>query len=289
MAGKGKRGFSKKPPQGQAHHYLMRSGLNQLQPAKTTNRYSNTTKPPAGPANKGSIQPSWTLQGSSVFDNWIEERSAASFALRESSGPNSARDNTFFQWGLRYMPLASNATANAYRTVLIDHLPLQVTLDQILARIRGGQIYSAALLDTKPIIQSFTAMIVFVRESGAMAFLRRVADEGFYIGFRQAKVRPVPTPTYVLNPDMERNITRLGRTRCVVVYSPRPRLRKSIHNMLFKSPCNRHVEGFGVNDSPGQVTIMFFSIQMARVAYDCLTEHGSFEDCTLGFGPDPCA
>lgn len=209
--------------------------------------------------------------------------------IREIFDPNGLRDNSFFQWGLRYMPSPLTASDNAYRTVTIDHLPPQVTLDQILPRIRGGAIYSATLLDTKSITQGVTALVSFVHQEGAVAFLQRVAQEGFFIGFRPAKVHPVPTPTYVMSADMERQIFRLGRTRCVVVSSPRARLKRFLHTMLFKSPCSRHVECFGLKDPPGTVTVQFFSIKMARLAFDLLTEHPSFDDCTLQFGVDPCA
>ncbi|KAJ5584731.1 uncharacterized protein N7459_004531 [Penicillium hispanicum] len=230
--------------------------------------------------------PRWALHDASVFASSEEELRAARL-----HGPGwerrGVKDSMFFQWGIRYVPHISDQ--NVYRAVTIDRLPRQVTLDRILSRIRGGQVYSATLCDTIPLTGSPTALIIFVHQKGALRFLRRVAQHGFYVGFTPAAVHPVPTPTYLLNASMEKQIKEFGRTRCLIVHSSRPYLKKNIHQVLTRSVCRDYVEGFGEKDAAGEATIRFFTVKMALVAYDLLTGTARLPSCTVRFDKDPCA
>ncbi|KAJ6123447.1 hypothetical protein N7512_005912 [Penicillium capsulatum] len=274
VAGKGKAGPAKWSPRGRSR--------------KWPGRVYTPPKKVAAPAGSKPFQLHWTFPTGSVFDSVEEERGATRF-FGGVFPPNAIHDNAFFQWGLRFVPSVLSGFDNTHRTVTIDHLPPNISLERILPRVRGGAIYSANLLDTRNLVNSYTAFIVFVHQSGALAFLRRVAQEGFYLGSWSAKVHPVPTPTFPIGAETERQITRLGRSRVVMVSSPRERLRKNVYNVLVRGPCGWYIENFGENDEPGQVTVRFISIQMAQIAFDLLTEHVSFGDCKLQFGVDPCA
>ena len=279
----GNKGFRYGVPKPRSEIISLSAKLVQPQPLRASVSITQSKQ-----KQKVAGQPQWTLTKASVFDSGHEERAAAcqGGSVFDRKGANGI---SFFQWGLRFIPRSPSAHDDVYRTVTIDHLPPHVTLDQILPRICGGAIYSATLLDTKAIVQSYTALVVFVHQNGALAFLRRVADEGFYIGASPAEVHPVPTPTYVIGADMDRQINRLGRTRCIVVSSPRARLRKVIHATLAKSVYGCSVEGFGDRDEPDEVTVRFFSIKMAIGAFVFLTQHVGLDDCKLRFAADPCA
>jgi len=229
----------------------------------------------------------WAVSDSTVFANSEEELRAARYP-GNLIGREGLKNNMFFQWGSRYIP--SPDADNVYRAVVIEELPLHVTLDQILLRIHGGQIYSASLFDTTPLTLtgSPTAMITFVNQDGALAFLRRVAREGFYVGFALARVRPVPTPTYLMSTTMEDFILRRGGTRCLVVKSRHPMIKKSLHSALAKSSFSTHVECFGDRDGEGVVTVRFHSIGMAMRAYEFLSSQDIFKG-KVKFETDPCS
>ena len=230
--------------------------------------------------------PRWALKNASVFDNDEEESSAANL-LGPGWEPYGFRNSSFFQWGIRYIPSPSDD--DVYRTVRIDQLPCSISLDQILSRVRGGQVYSATLCDTVSLTGYPTTLVTFVRQQGALTFLRRVAQEGFFVGLNPAAVHPVPTPTYIINETMQKQINEFGRTRCLLVTSSRPRLKKDLHRVLARSTCRNHVECFGERDDPGETTIRFSSIKIALVAYDLLNGRAKLPGCIVQFGQDPCA
>lgn len=227
----------------------------------------------------------WAVGNASIFASREEELCAARLP-GNNFDRNNLKDNMFFQWGLRYVP--PPGADNVYRAVVIEQLPMHTTLDRILPRIRGGQIYSASLFDTVPLTGFPSALITFVYQEGALAFLRQVAREGFYVGFRAVDVRPIPTPTYLLSATMEKEIIQHGRTRCLSVRSRRHLDKKSLHRVLMKSPFHQHVECFGEKDVNGVTTIRFHSIKMAMRAYDFLSYHDSFKG-VIKFDTDPCA
>ncbi|KAJ5675405.1 hypothetical protein N7462_008302 [Penicillium macrosclerotiorum] len=228
----------------------------------------------------------WAMNDSSIFADQEEEFQAA--LIGSNTFFQGVRDNSFFQWGLRYVPDPSHD--NVYRTVVINELPSAATLSQILPRIRGGPIYSASLLNTWAITGCPTAMVTFVHQKGAMNFLRRVAQEGFYIGFTAVEVRPVPTPTYLMSTATETEVTKIGRTRCLVVCSRRQKhLKKDIYEVLKESRCRDYVECFGERDLADEVTIRFHSIKMAAVACGILVNHEKLKGVWVKTAPDPCS
>ncbi|KAI9822066.1 MAG: hypothetical protein M1826_000574 [Phylliscum demangeonii] len=72
----------------------------------------------------------------------------------------------FFKYGIRYN------LDDIQRTVIISQLPSGITLDSLLSHIRGGQIYSAVILDTRSLTGSMTSLIIFVDPNSAANFVR---------------------------------------------------------------------------------------------------------------------
>lgn len=230
-------------------------------------------------------KPRWAM-GSSVFDN-LEQELKAARNERNALSRTPALRTSFFQHGLRYIP--GRHDNEIYRSVVIENLPPHANLGQILLGIRGGGIYSAVLCDTNAITGTQTALVTFVRQEGALAFLQRVAQDDFYISFHQAWVCPVLTPTYPLAPEMDVHVKN-GRTRCLAVHRVRPMVVQNIYRILSKSPCHPYVEYFGENLSAGnEIRVHFHSIKMAMRAREILTAHASMEGCGILFAPDPCA
>ena len=227
----------------------------------------------------------WAINGSTVFDNRQDEVAAAR-CPGTIIGPEGVKSNMFFQWGLRYVP--PRDTDNVYRAVVIENLPHYVTLDQILPRIRGGQIYSASLCDTKNIMNgSPTAMVTFVHQDGALAFLGRVARKGFYVGFTPVGVRPVSTPTYLLSRDMEYDVLQNSRSRCLVFSTHNSTARQKLYSKLAKSSFSSHVECFGEPGDKGTITVRFDSIKTAMQVHRILKDLELFKE--VKFSTDPCS
>lgn len=226
----------------------------------------------------------WALSHASVFNSHEEELHA--FRNRENTIDRRLKDSPFFQWGLRYLPRSH--AENIYRAVLIEMLPSGVSLDQILPRIRGGQVYSATLCDTSAITNAWTALIIFVQEKGAEAFLRRVALEGFYVGFKPVLVRRVSTPTYILNSTMVQQLQNTAATRCLAVSSNQDTLKGTLHQLLTQTSLHKQVECFGEHDEQGVATIRFNSIRAAMRAYELLARSKILK-ASVRYDADPCS
>jgi hypothetical protein len=230
----------------------------------------------------------WAIQDSGVFKSQKEELSAVQYGKYHNLVFKNVRDNSFFQWGLRFIPKAGQD--NIFRTVVIEGLPTTVTLDRILPQIRGGAVFSASLTDTSTINGCPTALITFVHQMGALNFLSRVARGGFFIGISPAQVRPVPTPTYLMANDMETQIHQFGRTRCLVVSSCRHKaLKQEVSRVLSRSCLRHYVECFGERDSDGEVTVRFHSVKMAWVACLTLASDSKFHGVSVKPALDPCS
>lgn len=230
----------------------------------------------------------WAIDRSGVFESQEEEVSAVQYATFRHALYKDVNENSFYQWGLRYLPTPGED--NIFRTVVIDKLPKTATLDRVLPQIRGGAVFSASLADTWTITGSLTALITFVHQNGAMNFLRLVGRDGFFVGMSCTRVRPVPTPTYVMAADIETQIARFGRTRCLVVSSRRLKeLKKEVHRVLSKSRLRHYVECFGERDTAGEVTIRFHSVKMAWAACLPLVNDARLKGILVKPAADPCS
>jgi hypothetical protein len=230
----------------------------------------------------------WVIRESGVFDTQKEEMSAVHYGKAHNSLFKNVRDNSFFQWGLRFIPKPGQD--NIFRTLVIEDLPNSVTLDRILRQIRGGAVFSASLMDTLAITGSATALITFVHQVGALNFLRLVSRDGFFIGISPAKVRPVPTPTYLMSHEIETQIYQFGRTRCVLVSSPNHKaLKQEVYRVLSKSRLRHSVECFGERDSDGEVTVRFHSVKMAWAACLTLASDSKLQGVSIIPALDPCS
>ncbi|KAF3386828.1 hypothetical protein F1880_001363 [Penicillium rolfsii] len=230
----------------------------------------------------------WLISESGVFESQQEELSAVHYGKSHDNLFKNVHDNSFFQWGLRFIP--GPGQENIFRTMVIECLPKTVTLDRILPQIRGGAVFSASLMDTFAISGYATALITFVHQAGALNFLRLVARHGFFLGISPAQVRPVPTPTYLMSKEIETQIFQFGRTRCVLVSSDNHKsLKQDVSRVLSQSRLRHSVERFGERDADGEVTVRFDSIKMAWAACLLLASDSKLQGVLIKPAVDPCS
>lgn len=219
----------------------------------------------------------WTIKGCSVFDNQQEEAGAllnrANF-LRLQSLSN----HWVFQYGLRYIP--SEQETNVYRTVRIEDLPTDTTLEYVI-RLVPGNIYSARLFDTVAITGHNTMIIIFVEEQDAREFVR-LAKGNLDIGSNLATVSLVNTPTYPMSPEMDKLIKR-GHSRCVVVSNLGTSTKQDLAHVIDKSAYHSYVERMEDGPLEGHVSIRFHCIRSASDMSTHLKGHPMFWNCTVSF------
>ncbi|PYH99906.1 hypothetical protein BO71DRAFT_393874 [Aspergillus ellipticus CBS 707.79] len=220
----------------------------------------------------------WALKGCSVFDNPDEEIDA--FLYRPNVvAKESLSELWVFQYGLRYIPTKDEK--DVYRTVAIENLPSDTTMEQVLPRIRG-EIYSAQLLDTVPILGYNTALVTFVRQVDSLGFIESSGGK-LDVGPAQAKATLVPTPTYPMTAAMTRLVLDKGYTRCICICGMRESMKGEIHRILARSAYFNYLERIDDGQVVGEVYVRFHSIKTATAAHELLEGHPSLGDCTFRF------
>lgn len=185
--------------------------------------------------------------------------------------------------GLRYIP---DGDEKELRTVTVTDLPPCTTLDEVLRSVRGGDVLNATMCDTVAIIGSQTALITFTNSMGAAEFFNATRSEGFYVGFHRANVKMVDLPSYPMRRILQDRIASRGRTRALTAFNADKPIKAIIYRALSSSLVAKYVQGFKDHRSQNEVTVLFFSIEMAMRAFKILV------DCPgitrIWFGSDPC-
>jgi hypothetical protein len=172
------------------------------------------------------------------------------------------------------------------RTITISTLPPNTSMDQVLRGIRGGEVLSAFMCNTVRITGSLTALITFVNSIGAAKFLNITEQEGFYVGFQKAKVKLVETATYPMRRILKDRIVNRGRTRALTILRAERSIKKTVYSILSGSIVADHIECFKEHRTPGEFTVLFYSVEMAIRAYKLLQGCPGIEK--MWFGSDPC-
>ncbi|RDW70704.1 uncharacterized protein DSM5745_08215 [Aspergillus mulundensis] len=249
---------------------------------RTLDALPPSTKPKDAPIKpvKWYGEISWSLKGTSVFDDAEQELDAFNNRINMLDHRKPYDELWIFQYGLRYMPSAPDE--NVYRTIRIDDIPLDKTLNNILPLV-VGEIYSARLADTCNITGHNTAMITFISENDAARFVAGAANRTVTLPF--GRVVPVHTPTYPMPADIQKSIMHGGYTRILGMFHPRPTLKMEITRAM-TSPYQRHalqlesiVDGPGV----GEVSIKMLSVKAAAVVFEWLMNHPTLGKCQFRF------
>ncbi|KAL3476764.1 hypothetical protein BJX99DRAFT_136337 [Aspergillus californicus] len=221
---------------------------------------------------------SWALKGASIFDDADEEFSA--FNSRSNMLIRQPYSELWvFQYGLRYIPTISER--DAYRTIRIEQLSCEKTLNQILPHV-VGEIYSAQLANTVAMTGYNTAMITFVTTNDALQFVAAIASQTVAV---PGNVVPVHTPTYPIPADMARLIVDEGYTRSIGIFHHRKTLRAEISRILTRPGQMFNLQVESVYDGPaaGEISVKMFSVKAAAGVMEMLKRHASLGNCQFRF------
>lgn len=198
-------------------------------------------------------------------------------------------DLPMYDTGLRYLP--NSRETNYLRSVRIGALPNGVKLNEVLAQVCGGIIFSAQLLNTLPMNGYHTALIIFVQQSAAEAFVAYANETGIWIKGMRAVVKMVNTPTYPLSNKYE-SLLRQGYSRCLAIENAKPDMLDKLRELLYDClACRDFIEACeeDFKESSGTIQIRFHGLKNSVVAHGFLTKHPAFKGCRFRFATDPCA
>ncbi|ESZ96271.1 hypothetical protein SBOR_3326 [Sclerotinia borealis F-4128] len=137
-----------------------------------------------------------------------------------------SRDHKFpdyFRYGVVYVP--KDGDHDTLRGVHIGGLPKNIELRDVLARVRGGRVYSAVLLNTMAISGSNSALVTFVDEADAEAYVQYAnahpivfdSEDSDEENVVMAIVTHLHTPTFPFSPAKLKTIFELNRTRILTI------------------------------------------------------------------------
>ncbi|EXJ96468.1 hypothetical protein A1O1_01594 [Capronia coronata CBS 617.96] len=144
--------------------------------------------------------PKWLLNKENpIFDSEEEIWEAV-----KESGLPWYRNSPFPAHPVRYLPEDAVSDRNAYRTVMIDNIPVGTTMKDVLAKIHSGALESIQLLPPiGRVTSTMTARVVFCYEAAADEMKEDHQKEPLSIKGVQVRVWKPIDPTYPLSGDID--------------------------------------------------------------------------------------
>ncbi|KAF7949329.1 uncharacterized protein EAE97_002838 [Botrytis byssoidea] len=212
--------------------------------------------------------------------------------------PKNRNIPDYFRYGILYVP--GPGECDFLRGVHIGGIPEDMGLRDVLTRVRGGRIYSAVLLDTMKLTGSKSALITFINQEDAKAYVEYASAHPITLGatdlggenVAQAIVTQIHTPTYPFSPGKFRTIFELNRTRILTVpnFPPTLSLRNLVYDLKSRNEfrANSLLEWY--IDEEGTLRMEFSSMDEAGSAFSLLTRSGGYRDfgLILQFERDNC-
>jgi hypothetical protein len=238
-------------------------------------------------------EPKWLINK----DNPIFEDEGNKWECVGCSGPAFRNNSCFFDHPVRYLPEDAAGTVDAYRTVMVDNIPAESTMIDVLAIVRGGSLESIQLFP--PIgsaNSSMTARIVFNYEQAAHNMIKaQQTKAGQESDTNQFKIKDtavrcwMPTdPTYPRNAETEHEIFGDAHASRIIllqgvdeyVYNQIPYKLRTI-----KPGCDQHVIEYSYTDS-GWVSIEFSDVKTAIKAFKALRQDPDLWNTLMEYGED---
>ncbi|KAL8966852.1 MAG: hypothetical protein Q9183_003184 [Haloplaca sp. 2 TL-2023] len=240
----------------------------------------------AAPSSASAFVPTWHIDPS-INASFCTESMV--WAHKDAAGNEEFQYPHFFKYGIRFCPHPSET--NIYSSELIERLPRNATISNLLSNIRGGAVLDAKLLDTSSINGYFTALIQFVYEHSARSMELQAKRAPFGFSGVPARVILLPTPTWPLSPGTRAAVMVHGHTRCLEVrglpLSITPaELKRDLR--LHKAMGHSHGIEFMQKRPDGVVEVRFTSVDNAGRAYGILTMWRRYKGCNVKRSPDPC-
>ena len=213
-------------------------------------------------------------------------RADRGYAIKDhqfSAGSQECRFPDLFRYGIRYEPPASQT--NTLKMVSIMNLPTDISLNELMRKIRGGIVVSCNLLDTKSITGKLSALVRFLHEHTALAYDDFAAAHPIVFRGSRAHITTIKTPSWPLSMQHTKAIFNHHHTRCLeVVNFPR-----NISPAQFTSGIRSHPVEHMLMRKDGILELRFSSIDHAGRVFGLLTTYHKYRQCGVSFSEDPCA
>jgi hypothetical protein len=146
----------------------------------------------------------------------VEDRNIAINIWRDTCGRDrSAHFPEFFKYGVQYEPRADDN--NYYRTILIQNLPADIELREVLDRVRGGMVLDSMLVNAP---NGKTALITFVSSGAADDYIVYTGIHDLYFSssegdLKKSYISLIETPSYPISAALTNKLNFHNSTRCL--------------------------------------------------------------------------
>ncbi|MCJ1402147.1 hypothetical protein MMC11_005366 [Xylographa trunciseda] len=215
----------------------------------------------------------------------FSSRADREHAIKEhqfSAGFQECRFPDMFRYGIRYEPPANQT--NIFKMVSIMNLPTDISLNELMSKIRGGTVVSCRLLDTTKITGRFSALVRFLHEHEALAYDEFAAAHPIVFRGSRAYTAMVKTPSWPLSLPHDKAIFNHQHTRCLEVVNFPRKISPAQLTRDLRYGAIEHKE----MRKDGILELRFASIDHAGRAYGLLTTSYTYRQCGISFGKDPC-
>ncbi|KAK5209958.1 hypothetical protein LTR41_004590 [Exophiala xenobiotica] len=145
-------------------------------------------------------EPKWSVNKDNPIFNDDEEM----WRVCDGASADWIRNSRFPEYPVRYLPEKAVGAFNAYRTVMIDDIPLGTTVKDVLEVVRGGTLQSIQLFPPIGRVNPhMTARIVFVYESAADRMYKQQEKAPFIINGAPVRTWKPIDPTYPCSAEIE--------------------------------------------------------------------------------------
>lgn len=220
----------------------------------------------------------WNIHSNNpIFEDEVD----LSRAMRSTYSPNPL----FWKHPVRYLPDLSEK--NLYRTIMIDFIPSDTPLKEVLQHIRGGIVESIQLVPPVGQANTFmTARIVFVYEASAHGLYLQDQRTGIHINGRRVRLWQVLQPTYPRHYLLSQAIDE-GASRVLLILD----MTSAAAGKLSEKLAPQRLGGFLIDEGmsfDGYRRLEFTSIAEAIKAAETIEGDPELGGTTAIFDDDPC-
>ncbi|KIW30631.1 hypothetical protein, variant 1 [Cladophialophora immunda] len=235
-------------------------------------------------------EPKWLINK----DNPIFESEQEKMQAIVECGNAWRQNSPFIHHPVRYLPEDAAGTADAYRTVMVDAIPVGSTIPDVLSIVKGGSLESIQLFPPiGKVTTVMTARIVFNYEESAHNMIKHQearsgeAKDGNRFKINGLAVRCwMPTdPTYPRNDELERKVLgKPGASRIILLDN----IDEYTYNLIpykIKPPHAQHVIEYSYT-LDGCVSIEFTDVKTAIMVMDMLRGDRDLWDAIFQYDTD---
>ena len=230
------------------------------------------------------LRPKWAIERNRpVFD---DEQELSERFWSMSGNAQGALHKLFWQHPVRYMPDVTDK--NLYRTIMIDFLPLNTTLKDVLGLIRGGALESIQLFPPIGNVTDFkTARVVFHYEIPAVDMQMYWFQNQHSIRVHGQAIRVLlcNEPTYPKNRQLDEDVFMHYYTRILLIDNVKDSVVRLLPSMLERQIKMGFLVDMGVTED-GILMVEFTSVVEAVKAMKRLQVEEAFHGAVFDFEDD---